>query len=176
MSSTVIPDSPHSSATAVASGTAALSGKHLTFFLGTEEYGLEILTVKEIIGMMPVTPVPRTPHFIRGVINLRGKVLPVVDLRAKFSMEPTEQTDQTCIIVVRPAGMEMGIIVDRVSEVVDIAADEVQDTPTFGDGIKTDFIPGIGKVGDRVMLLLDIAKVLSTEDMIDIREVCETNA
>lgn len=143
-------------------------GKFLTFFLSDEEYGLEILKVQEIIGMMDITAVPRTPEFIRGVINLRGKVIPIVDLRLKFGMEPAEQTDETCIIVVRAAGVEMGIVVDRVSEVLDIAGENVEDPPSFGEEVNTDYILGIGKSEGRIKLLLDIDRVLSTKDVLDL--------
>jgi len=146
-------------------------GKFLTFFLATEEYGLEILKVHEIIGMMPITRVPRTPPFIRGVINLRGKVIPVVDLRLKFGMESKEQTEETCIIVVQAQGVEMGIIVDKVSEVLDIAAQEIDDPPYFGTDVQTDYLLGIGKSAERVRLLLDIDKVLSSQEVIDVRSV-----
>ena len=106
-------------------------GKFLTFFLAEEEYGLEILKVKEIIGLLPVTSVLRTPPFIRGVVNLRGKVIPVVDLRSKFGMEAIEETDETCIIVVEVQGLQMGIVVDRVSEVLDIAGQDIEPPPSF---------------------------------------------
>ena len=145
-------------------------GKFLTFFLEKEEYGLEILKVREIIGMMTITPVPRTPEFIRGVINLRGKVIPIVDLRSKFNMEQIEQTDETCIIVVQAAGIQMGIVVDKVSEVLDIVSEDIEDAPSFGTEVNTDYILGIGKSQGRVKLLLDIDKVLSDEDAHDIHQ------
>jgi len=143
----------------------AEEGKYLTFFLGGEEYGLEILKVQEIFGIMDVTPVPRTPDFIKGVINLRGKVIPVVELRAKFEMETIDDTDETCIIVVQTHGLHMGIIVDKVSEVLDIAAEDIEDAPSFGGEVRTDYILGIGKAEGRVRLLLDIDKVLSSGDL-----------
>jgi purine-binding chemotaxis protein CheW len=137
-------------------------GKFLTFFLSDEEYGLEILRVSEIIGMMSITPIPRTDAFVRGVINLRGKVIPVIDLRLKLGMDSRDATEETCIIVVRVKGAPMGIIVDKVSEVCDIAEGRIEDTPAFGAGINTDFILGIGKSNDgRVKLLLDIDRVLA---------------
>ncbi len=140
-------------------------GKFLSFFLADEEYGIEILKVQEIIGMMAVTRVPRTPDFVRGVINLRGKVIPIIDLRLKFCMEPMEQTDETCIIVVKTEGVEIGLVVDRVSEVLDIAAKDVDETPSFGIDLDTDFILGIGKSGAKVKILLDIDKVLSAQEV-----------
>ena len=155
------------------SGFDQIAGKYLTFFLGDEEYGLEILKVREIIGMMDITPVPRTPEFIRGVINLRGKVIPVVELRQKFGMETVEQTDETCIIVVQAQGVEMGIVVDRVSQVIDIAAEEIQDAPSFGTTVDTDYILGIGKSVDRVKLLLDIDQVLSPDEAGDVQSLAQ---
>src|SRR5918912_1536247 len=116
-------------------------GKFLTFFLAGEEYGLEILKVHEIIGMLPITRVPRTPHFVRGVINLRGRVIPIVDLRRKFSME-SEAAEETCIIVVQVQGIQIGFVVDPVSEVADIKAADIEDTPSFGDDGQTDYLLG----------------------------------
>jgi purine-binding chemotaxis protein CheW len=156
---------------AAADGERTRGGKFLTFFLAGEEYGLEILKVQEIIGMLPITRVPRTAAFIRGVINLRGKVIPVVDLRLKFDMAPAEQTVQTCIVVVRAQGVEVGVIVDKVSEVRDIPAQEMAPVPVLGADVNTDFILGIGKGDGKVKLLLDIDKVLSTHDVIDIQAV-----
>lgn len=143
-------------------------GKFLSFFLAEEEYGIEILKVQEIIGIVGITRVPRTPEHIRGVINLRGKVIPVVDLRLKFGMETKEQTEETCIIVVRARGIEIGIIVDRVSEVLNIVSEDIEDAPSFGAGVNTDYLLGIGKSDGRVKLLLDIDKVLSTREVVEI--------
>ncbi len=138
-----------------------LGGKYLTFMLGKEGYGLEILKVREIIGMMDITSVPRTPEFVKGVINLRGKVIPVIELRLKFEMEAVERTEQTCIIVVDVMGVEMGIIVDQVSEVLDISGEDIEEAPRFGMEIDTNFILGMGKQGGRVTILLDIGRVLT---------------
>ena len=144
-------------------------GKYLTFALGNEEYGLEILKVREIIGFMSITAVPQMPSYIKGVINLRGQVIPVIDLRAKFLMAGAEVTEQTCIIVVeitqQGRKFNTGIVVDHVSEVLDIAGENIEESPQFGSDVKTDFILGMGKVGDRVKILLDIDKVLATVDM-----------
>jgi purine-binding chemotaxis protein CheW len=148
-------------------------GKYLSFFLGGEEYGIEILKVQEIIGMMAITRVPRTPDFIRGVINLRGKVIPIIDLRLKFGMQSMEQTDETCIIVVKTEGIEMGIVVDKVSEVMNIAEKDIEDAPSFGIDVNTEYILGIGKSDGRVKLLLDIDKVLSTGDALDLRTAAD---
>jgi purine-binding chemotaxis protein CheW len=157
--------------TAILGSTRQRGGKYLTFVLAEEEYGLEILKVREINGLMPITPVPRTPDFVEGVINLRGKVIPVIDLRTKFGMDRIEATEQTCIIVVDDGRIEMGIIVDKVSEVLDIAADDIEDPPSFGVSVETDFILGMGKAGDRVTILLDISRVLSTDDLRSVQAV-----
>jgi len=151
-------------------------GKFLTFFLAGEEYGLEILKVQEIIGMMPITSVPRTPAFIRGVINLRGKVIPVVDLRLKLAMDSTAQTDETCIIVVQAAGLEIGVVVDKVSEVLDIAEGDIEDAPSFGTDVNSDYILGIGKSDGRVKLLLDIDKVLTMQEIAMIDSAANTGS
>ncbi len=141
------------------------AGKYLTFKLEDEEYALEILKVQEIIGIMDVTKVPRMPEFVRGVINLRGKVIPVIDLRLSFGMPFLEDTERTCIIVVQVTGgnqqVIMGIIVDEVSEVLDIGLEQIEGTPSFGSNINTEFIMGMGKISDRVLMLLDIDKVLT---------------
>jgi len=147
----------------------ARPGKHLTFKLADEEYGLEILKVQEIIGMMNVTRVPRTPAFIRGVINLRGKVIPVVDLRLKFGMDSQDDTDKTCIIVVQVmrggAKVTIGIIVDEVSEVLDIELEQIEETPSFGTSVDADFVMGMGKIGDKVVMLLDVERVLTAGEL-----------
>jgi purine-binding chemotaxis protein CheW len=153
-------------ANAAARNMRDTGGKFLTFFLAGEEYGLEILKVHEIIGMLPITRVPRTPDFIRGVINLRGKVIPVVDLRLKFGMEAGQQTDETCIIVVQANGVQMGTLVDKVSEVLDIAAEDIEDAPSFGMEVNTEYILGIGKTAGKIKILLDIDRVLSTQEVI----------
>jgi purine-binding chemotaxis protein CheW len=138
-----------------------LGGKFLTFFLGEEEYGIEILKVFEIIGMQPITPVPRAPDSVKGVINLRGKVIPVMDIRNIFGMQSMELTHKSCIIVVQAKGIEMGIIVDSVSDVVDITDENIAGTPSFGQRVATEYVLGIGKSGGAVKLLLDIDKVVS---------------
>jgi purine-binding chemotaxis protein CheW len=143
-------------------------GKYLTFALGPEEYGLEILKVREIIGYMDITAVPQTPAHVKGVINLRGQVIPVIDLRAKFGMETAEVTEQTCIIVVETSqsdrNFSTGIVVDRVQEVLDVAGEDIEEAPQFGSSVNTDFILGMGKVGDSVKILLDIDRVLEGTD------------
>ncbi|HNU31868.1 MAG TPA: chemotaxis protein CheW [Sedimentisphaerales bacterium] len=149
-------------------------GKYLTFALAQEQYGLEILKVREIIGYMDVTAVPQTPHYVKGVINLRGQVIPVVDLRAKFGMEAVDVTDQTCIIVVEinqgQRKSNTGIIVDRVQEVLDIDCKDIEEAPQFGVSVSTDFILGMAKVGESVKILLDIDKVLGREELAEMLE------
>jgi purine-binding chemotaxis protein CheW len=159
-------------ATATANASRAApdrEGKYLTFALSHEEYGLEILKVREIIGYIDVTAIPQTPPYVKGVINLRGQVIPVVDLRAKFGMETTDVTDQTCIIVVETTQgsrkCNTGIIVDHVSEVLDIAGANIEDAPQFGSSVDTDFIRGMAKVGDSVKILLHIDQILSADDL-----------
>jgi purine-binding chemotaxis protein CheW len=145
---------------------ATREGKYLTFSLASEEYGIGILKVREIIGMMSITPVPQTPEFVKGVINLRGKVIPVIDLRLRFGLEATAYTERTCIIVVEIHGesgsVPMGIVVDAVSEVLNIRGVDIENTPTFGVKLNTDFILGMAKTEGGVKILLDIDKVLGT--------------
>jgi len=143
------------------------ASKYLTFKLADEEYGVEILKVREIMGLMDITAVPRMPVYMKGVINLRGKVVPVVDLRLKFGLDEIEHTEQTCIIVV-DVGKEIGIIVDTVSEVLDITGDQIEPPPSMSGSVDTSFIMGMGKVGDAVKILLDINKVLTTDELTDI--------
>ena len=144
-------------------------GKYLTFTMADEEYGIGILKIKEIIGMMPVTSVPQTPEFVKGVINLRGKVIPVVDLRRRFGMESIDYTDRTCIIVVEidaSAGtVQIGIVVDAVSEVLTIRGEDIEETPTFGTKLNTEYILGMAKMEGGVKILLDIDRVLSAEEI-----------
>lgn len=144
-------------------------GKFLTFHLDNEEYGIGILKVREIIGMMPITSVPQTPAFVKGVINLRGKVIPVLDLRLKFGMIEIDYTERTTIIVVEITGasgtVSIGVVVDAVSEVVSIKADDIENTPTFGSKLNTEYILGMAKSEGRVKILLDIDKVLSADEV-----------
>jgi len=151
-------------------------GKFLSFFLKDEEYGIEILKVREIIGMLPITRVPRTPEHVKGVINLRGKIIPVTDLRSKFGMEEMEQTAENCTIVVKTGGMEIGVIVDKVSEVVDIADSDVEPIPSFGADVNTKYLLGIGNTNGRVRLLLDIDFVMGEEDMSALKKLGENSA
>ncbi len=173
-------ESDTTSAAAVAEGAksaiAKHAGKYLTFALGPEEYGIEILKVQEIIGLMDITAVPRTPDFVRGVINLRGKVIPVVDLRKKFGMAVTEDTEKTCVIVVDVSqngeSVQMGVLVDCVSEVLDIAGEDIEQTPSFGGSFEGDFILGMAKDKDgAVKILLNIEKVLTASELASIASV-----
>ncbi|MBC2735178.1 MAG: purine-binding chemotaxis protein CheW [Desulfobacteraceae bacterium] len=147
----------------------SLAGKYLTFILDNEEYGIALLKVKEIIGMMPITTVPQTPEYVKGVINLRGKVIPVSDLRLRFGMSAASYTDRTCIIVVEIQGeaatIQIGIVVDAVSEVMNIKAEEVEEAPSFGTKVETDYILGMANMDGQVKILLDIDRVLTDDAM-----------
>lgn len=152
----------------------SLQGKYLTFFLDNEEYGLEIIKVKEIIGMMNITFLPKTPHYVKGVINLRDKVIPVMDLRLKFGFKEADVTEKTCIVVVEISKNErkitIGIIVDAVSEVLNINSEDIEDTPHFGVAINNNFILAFAKIQGKVKILLNINSVLSTDEIIKIIE------
>ena len=152
------------------------SGKFLTFALGNEEYGIPIQSVKEIIGIMDITVVPKMPVFMKGVINLRGKIVPVIDLRLKFSLEELAYSQRTCIIVVEIVGEDlsnrlMGVVVDTVSEVVNIQSADIEEPPVFEKSTDISFITGMGKVKGKVVMLLDIAKVLDTNDINMIKNI-----
>jgi purine-binding chemotaxis protein CheW len=153
----------------VTNQSVTIEGKYLTFSLAGEEYGIGILKVKEIIGLMPITPVPKTPEHIRGVINLRGKVIPVMDLRLKFSMKAMTDTERTCIVVTDINSgdnkISMGLVVDSVSEVLNIKSGEIENTPNFGSNLDTAYILGMAKIGPCVKILLDIDKVMGSDDM-----------
>ncbi|MBI5282218.1 MAG: purine-binding chemotaxis protein CheW [Candidatus Solibacter usitatus] len=147
----------------------ARQGKYLVFHLGREEFGVHVLKVREIMGLQEITSVPQTPEFVRGVINLRGKVIPVIDLRRKFRMEDVEYTQRTCIIVLQVAmesgALLMGAVVDGVSEVLTIQENEIEDTPQFGEEMTTPYILGMAKVKGKVKILLDIDEVLSHQEV-----------
>ena len=154
------------------------TGKYLAFLLGREEFAIQVLKVREIMGIQDITAVPQTPVFVKGVINLRGKVIPVIDLRLKFGLPPVEYTQRTCIIVVQIQGPEggvslTGIVVDEVSEAVNIAAGEIEDTPDFGDGIATPYILGMAKGKGKVKILLDIDKVLQAQELEGIKALMQ---
>ena len=144
-------------------------GKYLTFQLAGEEFGIRVLKVREIMGLQQITAVPQTPAHIKGVINLRGKVLPVIDLRLKFGLPAAEYTQRSCIIVTQVQGESasvlMGIVVDGVSEVLNLAASEIEDTPDFGEEVSGEYLLGMAKVKGKVKILLDIDKVLSIQEL-----------
>ena len=140
-------------------------GKFLSFYLGGEEYGIEILKVQEIMGLLPITRVPQTIRYLKGVINLRGKVIPVIDLRMKFGMPAVESTNETCIVVVHIHTVEVGVIVDKVSEVISIPDQNIEPAPSFGAECNTEYILGIGKTQERVIILLNIDLVLPTNEL-----------
>jgi purine-binding chemotaxis protein CheW len=146
------------------------TGKYLAFHLGREEFAIQVLKVREIMGIQDITAVPQTPLYVKGVINLRGKVIPVIDLRLKFGLPQIEYTQRTCIIVVQIQGPDgavslTGIVVDEVSEAVNIAASEIEDTPDFGDGVATPYILGMAKGKGKVKILLDIDRVLQAQEL-----------
>ncbi|MEW6660377.1 MAG: chemotaxis protein CheW [Thermodesulfobacteriota bacterium] len=142
--------------------------KYLTFTLDEEDYGIGLLKVREIIGIMTITPLPHSPPYVKGVINLRGRIIPVVDLRQKFGLEWTAYTHRTCIIVVevssRSGPLQIGVVVDFVSEVLPIQAADIDPPPSFGNGMETRYILGIGKAKGGVKILLDIDQVLAGEE------------
>lgn len=158
---------------------ADIDQKLLTFSLGSEGYGVSILKVKEIIGMMEITPVPKTPDFIKGVINLRGKIIPVMDLRIKFGMDEKEYNERTCIIVaevdIKGVQKLLGVVVDMVSEVVTVSDDQIEPPPEYGTAIEHNSILGIGKIKDRVVIILDIDEVFVCDEVVkmldNVREV-----
>lgn len=135
-------------------------GKFLTFFLRDEEYAIEILKVQEIIGLMDITPVPSMPDYIRGVLNLRGKIVPVMKLRSRFGFSEIDDTEETCIIVIQYEDFRMGMIVDRVSEVVEIDTSDIAGVPAIGNGQQNEYLAGIGKSKDSVRMVVDVHKVL----------------
>ncbi|MGD8564201.1 MAG: chemotaxis protein CheW [Desulfarculaceae bacterium] len=147
-----------------------LAGKYLTFSLDKEEYGLRILRVREIIGMLEVTPVPQTAPFVKGVINLRGKVIPVIDLRLRFGLEYREPDERTCIIVVEIEGegqmLLISIVVDQVNEVINVQPEDIDPAPSFGTDLDTAYILGIAKVEGSVKILLDIDQVVGDTQLV----------
>jgi purine-binding chemotaxis protein CheW len=145
--------------------------KFLTFQLDTEIYGIPILDVKEIIGMIDITHIPKMPGYVKGVVNLRGKIIPVIDLRLKFGLEQREYDDRTCIIVVemKTAGNKLsGFIVDRVSEVLDIVQENMEDIPEYSSDINEEFLKGLGKVKDKVIMILDSNMLASESEKVSV--------
>jgi len=160
-----------------AAKTDERAGKYLTFQLGREEFAIQVLKVREIMGVQDITAVPQTPAHVKGVINLRGKVVPVVDLRLKFRLPELEYTQRTCIIVVQvqfeASSLMMGIVVDGVSEVLNLAAGDIEDTPEFGSGVVTPYILGMAKSKGKVKILLDIDQVLSSQELQGLESVMQ---
>ena len=161
--------------TAVAAAVDEEQNQYLTFLLGGEMFAIGILHIKEIIEYGQLTTVPMMPGFIRGVINLRGAVVPVVDLSARFGRQSTEITRKTCIVIIEAQTGEekqdVGVVVDAVSEVLEIPASEIEPAPSFGAKIRAEFIAGMGKVGGKFVILLNVDKVLSVEEMAMLSEV-----
>jgi purine-binding chemotaxis protein CheW len=153
------------------------AGKYLTFQLANEEFGIRVLKVREIMGVQEITAVPQTPNHVKGVINLRGKVIPVIDLRLKFGLPAAEYTQRTCIIVTQVAGenstLLMGIVVDGVSEVLTLTGQEIEDTPDFGEDIGGEYLLGMAKVKGKVKILLDIDRILSAHDLQKLNAIFE---
>jgi purine-binding chemotaxis protein CheW len=150
-------------------------GKFLTFYLGEEEYALEILKVQEIIGLMSITPVPKTPESVLGIINLRGKIIPVLDLRRKFEMVSVDHDDLTCIVVMQVSEILVGILVDRVNEVSDLDESHLQGMPEINSGPMSECLLGVGKIDDRVLMLLNIEQVLDREALMKVAQKAEAN-
>jgi len=142
------------------SDTVVEGGKFLSFFLGDEEYAIEILKVQEIIGLLPITPVPKMSNYVRGVLNLRGKIVPIMNLRIRFGFSKVEDTEETCIIVIQEEKLLMGIVVDKVSEVADITKDQIEQVPSFGITENSKYLLAIGKLKDSVKMILDVHKVV----------------
>jgi purine-binding chemotaxis protein CheW len=151
-----------------AAATEQRAGKYLAFRLGKEDFAIQVLKVREIVGIQDITAVPQMPSYVKGVINLRGKVIPVVDLRLKFGLPEREYTQRTCIIVVQVHGggvaIQSGVIVDEVSEVLNLAAAEIENTPDFGEDVATPYLLGMAKAKDSVKMLLDIDQVLANSE------------
>lgn len=162
---------------AAAASTDARAGKYLTFHLAKEEFGIRVIKVREIMGLQEITAVPQTPPHIKGVINLRGKVVPVIDLRLKFGLSAAEYTQRTCIIVTQSASESgsvlMGIVVDGVSEVLNLTGVEIEDTPDFGQEVTVRYLLGMAKVKGRVKVLLDIDQVLSAQELKGLNSIFE---
>jgi len=141
------------------------TNQYVTFLIARETYGVEVLRVQEIIGMTGITHVPNSMEFMRGVINLRGTVVPVVDMRLRFGMEEKDYDNFTVILIVEVKGYMVGMIVDSVADVVDIPIKNIQDTPHFSANIRTDYIKGIGRIDEDLVIVLNVDKILSTEEL-----------
>lgn len=153
----------------------ASKNKFLTYFLGEEEYGVDISQVREIIAMMKITPVPRTPKYVAGVINLRGSIIPVIDTRLRFEMPPLEYTEQTAIIIIEINNVSIGFVVDKVEEVLTIDEANISEPPKFGTNINTDFIKNIARMGEMVIMILDLEKLFEAEELSMLDAMSKTN-
>lgn len=146
-------------------------GKYLTFRLGKEAFGIEIMYVTEIIGIQPISEVPEVPNYVKGIINLRGKIIPVIDVRLKFKKEPMDYNDRTCIIVIEIQDISLGLIVDNVSEVMDISDENIVSPPKFKIGYQNRYIKSIGKTGENIKLILDCEKLLMDDELEEVEKV-----
>jgi purine-binding chemotaxis protein CheW len=144
--------------------------RFLTFSLEKESYGIDIKYVTEIIGIQSISEIPELPEYVRGIINLRGKIIPVLDVRIRFKKEPKEYNDRTCVIVVDIKGVSIGLIVDRVAEVITIAEEDLVEPPQINKGFNNRYIKKIGKIGNEVKLLLDCEKILTDNELEDLSE------
>jgi len=151
-----------------------MRGRYLTFALGEEVFGIEIRFVTEIIGIQPVNPIPETPDYIKGIINLRGKIIPVIDMRLKFKKQPEPYTDRTCIIVIETTSFSVGLIVDRVVEVLTMVDGDIVPPPNAWVGAGIRYVSGIGKVDGQVKLLLDCEKLFTDDESAQIGESANT--
>ena len=148
--------------------------RYLTFFLGEEQYGIAIDRIKEIIAIMKVTNVPKTPEYMRGVINLRGSIIPVVDTRLRFGMETKDEDMNTAIVIVEVDKVNVGFIVDRVEEVASIDSSALSEPPKFGNSIDTDFICSMAQMGDNVVMILDVLKLFEADELISLEQIQKT--
>lgn len=153
--------------------------RYLSFILDDEEYCIDILKIKEIMGMTEITKIPQTPQFIKGVINLRGQIIPIIDLRLKFEINAKDYTERTCIVVVEIPYKEqitlMGIVVDKIQEVINIPKEKISNVPYINTKIKSEYIEGIAESGDTIKIILDITKVLTEEEFVLINKIEEKN-
>jgi purine-binding chemotaxis protein CheW len=156
--------------------TLSKPGQYLTFVLKSQTYGVPIGTVREINRVMDITSVPQTPKFVAGVMNLRGKVIPVVDLRLKFGLELQAHTRQTCIIVIEGEAGQIGMIVDSVSGVIELVQAQIEPAPSLGEATRSGYVIGMGKVEDQVVILVDIVRALSREELLQAQEIAETSS
>ncbi len=145
--------------------TAKTFSRFLTFYIDDEQYGLDISRIKEIIALMNITHIPKTPDFVKGVINLRGSIIPVIDIRLKFGMEAKEETVETAIVIYEIDGVSIGFIVDRVEDVISINTDHISDAPDFGTSIDTTFISGIAEVDEGVIMILDLKNIFDHNEL-----------